>query len=282
MSTFEDQEVSPDSGKPFELYFFVYGPEATDYYAFTNAVRQIVRPVEGYGNVAFVPAPMLREAYKSDGKVDIRNMNIRTPITSDLARLFLDYPPAQTTIVTIYAGHFDQDEGEYPVVWVGKVLSSSRERNEQVLTCSSTIASMKRVGLRRNYQYACPYVLYGPQCKANREAATYAATVAEVNRNSLGLVAGWAPGIPPEKFLGGMLHWTSEMGKEYRQITRITNGLLTFSGPIRDIDVGDTVYLILGCNHKMDDCRATHNNILNYGGQPWIPLKNPIKYHDFW
>lgn len=282
MSNFEDLEISQDSGKPFELYLFIYGPNPTDYYAYTNAVREIPMAIPTIGNVTFTPIPIGREKYASNGKVDQQNMNIRVPVTADLSALFLDFPPTQPVGVIIYQGHFGMTDEAYPAVWNGRVLSSSRERNEQVLTCSSAITSMKRVGMRRNYQYGCPFVLYGNQCKANRAAATYPAVVAEVGRNTMSFIAGWNGTMPLEKFLGGMIHWTSDLGEEYRQITKQEGPLLYFAGPVRGVEVGDNINVILGCNHKTDDCKNLHNNILNYGGQPWIPLKNPIKYQDFW
>jgi hypothetical protein len=39
--------------------------------------------------------------------------------------------------------------------------------------------------------------------------------------------------------------------------------------------------VVLGCNHQAyaeegGDCQPLHDNIVNYGGDRWIPLKNPI------
>jgi hypothetical protein len=42
-----------------------------------------------------------------------------------------------------------------------------------------------------------------------------------------------------------------------------------------------SVSVVLGCNHIAyaedgGDCQPLHDNIVNYGGDRWIPLKNPI------
>jgi hypothetical protein len=37
-----------------------------------------------------------------------------------------------------------------------------------------------------------------------------------------------------------------------------------------------TVNLYPGCNKSMDHCINRFDNILNYGGFPWIPGKNPF------
>ena len=53
------------------------------------------------------------------------------------------------------------------------------------------------------------------------------------------------------------------------------------SGLPQDLAVNDSVEVVVGCNHKAyaeddGDCQPLHDNILNYGGDRWIPLKNPI------
>jgi len=35
--------------------------------------------------------------------------------------------------------------------------------------------------------------------------------------------------------------------------------------------------VVFGCPHTVGGCRRVHDNILNYGGQPYIPVgSNPV------
>lgn len=278
MSEFDIVERSRDQGRPFELYLFTYGSGAERTYRYTNADRAVV-----HDGLTFQPTPIYRDAYRASGKTDKATVNIKLPVKTDLAALFLSYPPTQPVGVRIIQGHWQLSQEKWKVAWMGRILSSSREGAEAVLTCESTIVSMKRPGLRRHYQYACPYVLYGAGCNASQVAATRTATIAEIVNGGLVFEPGWTGGSPITAFANGILRWNSDLGLEWRAILKAhEDNRIEFIGPIRDLDVGSQVNVILGCNRMMDHCRSLHNNIQNFGGQPWIPLKNPTKYHPFW
>lgn len=256
---------------------------ASGYYAYTNAERDMPVVIDGYGTVDFKAIAINRDAYKSNGKSDPTNMAIRMPVNTDLSNLFLPYPPPQPVGISIFQGHHDDVDGELLLVWSGKILSVSREGSEAVLNCDNNIVSMTRLGLRRNYQFGCPYVLYGSLCKASRENASVDAVVVSVDDGALVLTAGWYGGRNPQDFAGGYMSWRSKIGTEYRTISAVSvGGAITYVGPLRNINPGTEITITLGCNHQRSHCSGLHNNINNFGGQPWIPLKNPVKYHPFW
>lgn len=259
-------------------------PGSKGYYAYTNAVRPITMDLPGEeGIVVFEPIPIKRAAFGSNGKSEPTNLAIRFPVDADLSRLFLPYPPPRPVTVRIFHAHFDDSDREPVSVWVGKVLSSAREGNEALLTCDSSIVSMKRLGLRRNYQVGCPYVLYGSLCKASKDNASVTGVVSRIEDGAIVLNGNWFVGHDPTKFSGGMLSWQSEIGTEYRTMSKVSSGgAITYVGALRNIRVGTEVTLTLGCNHQKNDCKNVHNNILNFGGQSWIPIKNPTRYHPFW
>lgn len=274
--TFNSTETSQQNGRPIEAYEFVFGPGPAHVYRFTNGDTDRTGPTG-----TFKAIPIQRERYVSSGTTDKSSLKIRTPVTTDLSNLFRSYPPTQPVLVNVWQGHLG--DGEWIVAWTGRILSVTKEGSENVMTCESTIISLKRPGLRRNYQYACPYVLYGPGCMANKGAATFPATVESVSGGLLVLGAGWNGPHEPKRFSGGMIQWEGESGLEVRTILRVDEATnrITIIGPLRDLEVGDAVQVILGCNRLMDGCHV-HNNIVNFGGQPWIPLRNPVKYHPFW
>lgn len=256
---------------------------AAGYYAYTNNEREITTTIDGFGTVTFEPIAINRDAFKANGKADPNNMKISMPSNTDLSVLFLPFPPPQPVGVTIFQGHHDDLDAELTLVWTGKILSVSHEREEVVLNCDNNIVSMSRLGLRRNYQFGCPYVLYGPLCKASKENASVEAIVVSVDGGDLVLTAGWYGGRNPADFAGGYLSWRSKIGTEYRTINNVTvGGAISYVGPLRNIEPGTEVTITLGCNHQRSHCANLHNNINNFGGQPWIPLKNPVKYHPFW
>ncbi len=269
--TFDNQEKSQYRGMPVELYMFRYGTEKIAFYAYTNAEYDIQ-----YQNINFRAVPIQRKNYKVTGSLDKATMKITTSRDMDLFNLFRYYPPTQPVIATIYQGHLEDPDHEFPVVWTGRILSAARKENTAVFTCEPTVRALKRAGLRRNYQFSCPHVLYGPLCQANQNNATLKIRIITRTETRLTFAHDWTI-HPVSKYIGGLVHWPGKYGLERRTVIRVNNGSqLSLSGPATGLKDGDYVSVAMGCNHQMTDCQNLHGNILNFGGQPWIPLKNPI------
>jgi hypothetical protein len=270
---FGDIEQTRDQREPVNLFLFRYGEAPGAYYAYTDNETVII--LDG---IEHQPIPVMRGNVQASGTLDKTALEIRTHQNSEIAELFKVYPPAYVVSLVIKQGHVG--DGEFLVVWSGRILSCSREGTEAKLTCEPISTSMRRPGLRRHYQFGCPHVLYGPDCRADKSAATIAVTVSGVDQanHAINLTSGWEdPAVIPD-YLGGLIEWESSAGTEVRTIMNIAdNGVTVFlSGPPRELAAGGSVNVVKGCPHNEDGCSRIHNNIVNYGGQLWIPLKNPI------
>ncbi|MBH0113259.1 phage BR0599 family protein [Novosphingobium sp. YJ-S2-02] len=276
--SFDEAEISRNRGMPVELYLFQYGPDAAHHYAYTSAEEEVE-----FDNIVYVPTPMQRDGTKSSGTLDKSSESVRTGALSEAAELFRIYPPSQEVALIIRQGHLNDPDEEFPVTWAGRVLSCKWEDSQVELTCESIATSMKRTGLRRHWQYGCPHALYRGNaeggCHADKVRATVTGTVTAVSGNTLSLAEGWNGAFPKEKFRAGTLEWTNAQGvSEARTILRLDTAADTFtlSGLARDIAVDGEVSVVLGCNHQMDDCADLHLVINDFGGDPWIPRKNPF------
>jgi uncharacterized phage protein (TIGR02218 family) len=269
---FEDNEESRYAGHPITLYYFRYGSAPANYIAWTDNEETIT-----YAGVDYLPHPIQRNAVNASGTLDKSDLTIQVPHDSALTELFRVWPPSQVVTLTISQGHLDDDDNEFLVIWKGRVLSVNREITQATLTCQAMATALRRSGLRRNYQYGCPHVLYGTHCKANKAAATVTATISAINGNVLDFVPGWTV-VDQMKYINGTVSWTDASGVNHIR-SMISHAVLDqygLNGLPQNLSVGDTVEVTLGCNRQMDDCSAVHNNINNFGGQPWIPTKNPI------
>lgn len=268
--TFGAVENTRYYGRPVNLFLVKYGDGADSYFGYTDAERDITIAGKLYRSVA-----IQRGAIVVKGNMDRTTLQVNMALNLEVAELFRQYPPSSVVRLTIYQGHMSDPDGEFLVVWAGRVVSAKREDVELVLSCEPTRTSLKRLGLRRHYQYSCPHVLFGPHCKANKAAATVSRPIVSISGAILTFASGWSP-VTPTQFLGGMIEWENAMGDtEYRTIIRATATQVTISGTLRDIATGDTVRLVRGCSHDMAGC-ASHNNILNFGGCPFIPKTNPV------
>lgn len=257
-------------GRAFEHGSF--GP-----YAFTNAESPIIR-----AGITYTPWPITHTEIVSTGTLDKLDITIKMATGSGLENEFVGYPPSQVINLTIFQGHMDDTPSlvDYPAQWLGRITAPEYTDNEIAFNAVPVSASIQRPGLRRNYQLGCPHVLYGAACQANKVNATVARVVGTITRNKATLtVALGGSGILPANYIGGLLEWNTAGGrKETRTIAKVSvDGLeVTVRGSLRGLAVTDSVGVVLGCAHNMTACNGLHDNIHNFGGQPFIPLENPL------
>ncbi|MDX0622898.1 hypothetical protein GOD54_23650 [Sinorhizobium medicae] len=268
-------ETSRSKGAPVELYRFRYGVFETDAFCYTNAEKPIV-----HMNLTYMPISLKRGKIISSTENGSKTpLELFLPASAGICDLFrVTAPPGQIAL-TIFQGHSRDPDGEFLAIWVGRVTACTRQpdTNDAKLMCESAKSQLRRIALRRHYQYMCPHVLYGDQCRASETAATTVGQIGTVNGRLITMATLYAN---PDRYVGGMLKWT-----DANQVTRartiiavaVVNGVtrFTISGVDDDLVDGMTVNCIRGCSHTVDGC-LTHNNILNFGGQPFIPTKNPL------
>jgi hypothetical protein len=282
-------EGSQQDGQPIQLFKFVWGENDEDYYGYTDSTDSVTLE----DGTVYVPVPIDRGKIDSNGTLDKSALKINTDVGTQIAETFRVYPPPQVVTLIIRQGHVGDVDEEFVVIWAGRIVAAQREHDELVMTGEPVSTSLRRPGLRRNYQFGCPLVLYAigsGQCNADKASKTVSATVASILGATVTLNSGWNGAFTAAKFLNGLLEWTTESGNtERRTIIRVSGNVLSLSGLPQGLAATDTVDVVVGCNHQAfaaqgGDCEGLHvpadgstaTNLPNYGGQPWIPLKNPI------
>jgi hypothetical protein len=282
--SFEQYEDSVEKGEPLNLFLFEYGPSAANRIGLCDAEVPIL-----HDGVTYRPIPLQRGNIVASGTLDKTTLEMRTDRDNEVAEMFRIYPPSQTVRVTIFQGHKDDPAREYMVIWTGRVLNVKWEGSEVSFSCEPVATSLRRPGLRRRYQIACPHVLYGPICRANKlVASTTVNTVAAVNGLRQVDVHYELAGDDLRTLRAGTLEWTTTDGRiEARTILTVQGvGLVTtlkLTGIVNDLPGGYPVSLVRACNHDMSDCGNLYANLPNYGGMPWIPTTNPMgKYSPYY
>ncbi|MEN3144644.1 hypothetical protein ABDF71_21880 [Ochrobactrum sp. WV_118_8] len=272
-------------GRPTNLFLVRYGAAPNSFYAYTDAEKTIIN-----GGIEYTPIAITRGKITASGTLDKSQLEVRATLNIPLAEHFRVYPPSQVVNITIYQGHLSDPDSQFLVAYAGRVVSAKRDGHELVLSCEPVSTSLKRIGLRRHYQYSCPHALYGERCQASKAAATMGATVESVNGTTIVLPDGWVTPERASKYVNGMVEWENKGGDtEIRTILQVGDGRhLIVSGTTRDLKAGSPIRVILGCNHGLwknangigldqkTDCHFVHNNIKNFGGCFAIPTKNPI------
>jgi len=134
------------------------------------------------------------------------------------------------------------------------------------------------------YQKVCNVPLYSPKCGVNRNTYKVSGTYFAGSAPKIIEVALVAddPDVarPDHYFAGGMITTGSGSGYESRTILESVNvsgprQRLTLDRPLRLVVAGQTVNMFPGCNGAIETCALKFNNLVNFRGFPYIPIKNP-------
>lgn len=278
--TYDALESSRSSGAPIALFLFRIGPGDADVLGYTNAETPIVYQPAGT-LITFKPTTIQRDDIKSSGTLDKTALEIRLSRNTEIADMFRIYPPSYVVSLVIYEAHSGDVDLEFVVRWSGRIRGAQYDGLKCALTGEPVSSILGRPGLRRNWQFSCPYVLYSlNNCKAQKIPQPLT-LVSILSGTSVRVAIVGTIIKPAANFLNGTIEWFNAAGRrELRNIAKITaagaNFDLVLTGGTHSLIVGQDMKMALGCAHDMVDCETVFNNIQNYGGQAWIPLKNPI------
>ena len=242
-------------------------------YAFCDGETPITR-----GGITYIPFPISVSEINTSGSLDKSDITVTLARGTEMESEFIGFPTSQVVNLIVFQGHVGDDPtiSNYPALWVGRVGSPTFENESIAFTCVPVSTSVQRPGLRRNYQLTCPHVLFGPKCRAQRKSATITRRVTGIFGNLVNINANLP--LNGDKYKGGMIEWLSDGKSSLRTIVKVsqTNDQIAVRGNLRGVNIGDVIKITLGCNRLQSDCSNLHNNILNFGGQPYIPLENPL------
>ena len=262
-------ETSRDDGRPIELIQIAY---TGNFWYYTSADREVVHDGRTYKPVAWgrgelEPSPDASKA----------SLPLTFPRDVEFAEVFRIQPPSEVVTVTLLARHYLNDG--YAVFWKGRIINADWQGPVVQFTSESVFSSLKRPGLRRRYSTNCPYALYGADCKVSRDAWRETGIVSGLN--GLTLFAVPAAGKTNNYYAGGYVTWENNTaGNVEKRMIRSSlgaNGALTLASLPVGLSPGQQVNLYPGCDHTLGSAGcAKFNNILNFGGTPYIPQKNPF------
>lgn len=280
--SYESYEESEFEGLPASLIYIEYGSAPGNFFAYTD-VDQVIE----HNGIQYVPTVVGREKVEASGGLDNKTLEIDITPNASVVQYYRDREPSQVVTMTIRQGHVEDPSGEYVVVWTGRIIGVEQKSRFAKISAEPIATSMRRPGLRRHYQYGCPWALYSTECGASKAAARVQAAVQVVGANVMEFNSGWEGVFTKGKFAGGYVQWTNsdDNSLEVRTILSVGVGAggdgrdrLALNGKTEGLEGSQVVTLQLGCNHTMSDCANLHNNIQNFGGQPWIPKENPVGF----
>lgn len=256
-------ETSVDSGQPIEVYEFIQGANYTYY---TNAPDDI----EILG-ITYVSTQINRASVEVTSEVSKSELKLELPRDSQLAIGFLGQLTDTPTTIVVKRVHMTDVDLELNIYWRGRVVSAKAVGHLVELTCESIFTSMKRHGVRARYQRNCRHTLFSYDCGLSQTAWETNGTILGVS-GTIVTIAEAALQVDGY-YVGGMIRIP---GGGSRLITNHVGVDLTLNRYLDAFVAGASVKITPGCDHLRTTCTNKFNNIENFGGFPFMPLKNPF------
>jgi Phage conserved hypothetical protein BR0599 len=268
--TFQAYEDSADKGEPVLLYDFSTG---SAHWRYTSADRPITWTAEVYTPIAIEAANIIQGQ-----EIKQKTLKVTVPRDAVIVQQLQTYPPSTDLLLTLYQMHFDDPDGQAIVGWIGRVMSQKQKGSVVELSCEPAYTGIQTTGLRRRWQVNCPHVLYAlAGCKLVPSTLAVPAHITSVSTDGFTVTStDFVPPVAGIGWAGGYIEWDS--GDDYLERRTINSAVgfaltLAFGSP--DLVAGLAVTAYPGCRHTTADCTFL-GNILNYGGDAYVPLKNPM------
>lgn len=258
--SYNTQEISAAAGQPVEIYRFALGQQV---WTVTSGREAIAYQAESYQ-----PAVIRRSGIEQSSEFARNGIDLECARDFAVAQLFAAARPNGVVSLTVFRNHLG--DSEYITWWKGRVASVVFAGSTARIRCESIFTALRRPGLRTHYQTGCRHALFDSGCGANNQAYKLAGTVASfsglnvTSSTFLSRASGW--------LTGGYLR----VAGVPRMITNHSGDTITLSAVLPGLAVGVAFEAFAGCDRTFATCQSKFGNSLNFGGFPWIPIKNPF------
>lgn len=222
----------------------------------------------------YIPTSISRSDAQVKNEIAKANLEVQLSLSNEVAIRWMADNGEKIVTLTI----FERDKaGVVNVVWKGRLASILPGMTSITLKMESIFTSLRRPGLRARYQRSCRHALYGRGCNLDPEDFAIAGSVSAATGNSFVITA--AAMQVAGYFVGGMMR-APDGTLSY--ITGHNGAVITIqrmSFALREAIAEGfpfAVTLYPGCEHTRSACNTKFNNLLNYGGFDFIPVKNPM------
>lgn len=264
---FDTQELSQYSGQPVELFHFrdIVGQTV---FALTTGEEEF-----SDGLTVFAPGIVNRTSIRQTTDDPSGSIEIKVPNDSTIAQQFKAYLPSKPISLLVHRFHNNDGTMERRTIFIGRVISVSFGADGiSTIRCDAiTKAAGKKVPWQV-YKKGCNWAVYEWGCGVLREPfetplISYTLDGDTITSTAIGAVADdtWFPNGYVERTTNG----------ERRYITGQVGDTIQLDYPFFDLDAGELLIAVAGCDRTKETCGTKFSNIPSYLGWDYIPTENP-------
>jgi uncharacterized phage protein (TIGR02218 family) len=232
-------------------------------YTVTSGTKPIT-----YNSEVYVPVAVGRTDIIATQQLSKADIDVSFSLNNITAKRWMTTIIDKSINLIIYT---QTDDAGTITSWQGRMSSATTDGKSAVFSFEPIFTALRIPGLRKRYQRTCAYSLYGRGCNVLATSFETNGTVATLNGTTVEVAA--AAGQASGYYAGGYIQ---DATGAKRYITNHSGAFLTLSRELFGLAVGGPVKIYAGCDRSTDVCQARFNNIANFGGFPFIPLKNPF------
>jgi len=266
--SFSAQEDSVEGAQPVELFLFtIAGVE----YPYTNSEDAITQL-----SVDYVPEAIQRGKIQNEADKSTAQLDITVPVSNPFVKLFIGIPPGERAKVKIFQYHRTDVSEELVTIFDGVVAQVGFIKKGKVskILCKPITSVGSRQMPKSTFQGLCNRNLYDDRCQLlETDWEEFGTIVSSSGRDAT------VSGIT--NIGGGSDYWEAgfvEFGNERRLVNVQTTDVLTLNIEFKEDPTGAAARFVPGCKlTRISACRGKFGNEINYGGFPYVPLKNPFE-----
>jgi uncharacterized phage protein (TIGR02218 family) len=246
--------------------------EANTVWTFTSSNEP-----ETYNGETYTPRICGHDDISDKGQVTKSQLDVSFPLEDSFAQHVINSAVDAVIKLTIYS---KDESGAYFTEFRGRFSTTSLDGEDQIkITFENVFSSNRQVGVRPLFQRSCRYGVYNGGCKLNINTFKAAGTVTAMSADGRTVTCTGANAQPDGYYTAGVIifsdgtmrYISSHVGNTLTLIrsSDTLNSQFAASGPV-------AVFIAPGCTQQTDICGSRFGNVLNFGGFPYIPLKNPM------
>jgi hypothetical protein len=280
-----DLEGSHEDGQPEELFLFTNAEES---FAYTDGPLPITAGAHTYS-----PTPIARTNIDLRDVESNRNLTVKVPIDNAFALRYVVTVPASIDSFQLFRQHStDTPTPGIKQYFFGKVTGVKFKGNEALIDVKNFGSILERLVPQQTSRNACNHILYDAKCAVSDTSFKITGDVTAISTDGLTVTLDTGANTVPDTglalsaqltddanfFIGGFIR---RGGIEHRMVRDMTDlggnvAEVVVLFPLQTISVGTTLEMFAGCDHQFPTCTDKFVNTPNYGGFPFVPLKNPF------
>jgi len=222
-------------------------------YAFTPTIFS--KALDG---ITYLPSPVTRSEIQLHENLQKSEVVFTFPITNAFAKSCVENFIEDTLLIEIFKNN--------QPFWKGRVIKADLKRVTVSILCDSGYNTLYRKMSGAKFSPFCWKTLYSGNCGVN--PALYTNEYADYTLDSIYISV--ATGLPVNHFAGGV----AILDNQIRGILASNETSIMLSDGFL-LPASGTLTLRKGCSLTRVSCIG-FNNLNNFGGYPYIPLKNPM------